>query len=171
MRKIAFIPLVLIVLFAAPMVAGADRAASPNGCLVVSNGQGVVNVVARGTIRGRIDSGRIIVDEVGDDSLQVFGATRIRDLGVRTTLYIGENLRFQLLDGNFRVRIVAVGIQLQTASRGYAVLSGENFSNPGEFSIDRQSWCDRSTYRSMPATATRFQLGSSSAFGSGDKGK
>lgn len=158
MRKLVLLTVVL--LLAAPALAGAERRTPSDGCLVVRDGQGIVSVVARGGIRGRFDSGRIIVDEApGAGRVDVFGAARIREVGPRTTVYIGERIRFQAIDGPFRVRIIAIGIDLSSVSRGFALISGEGFSDPGEFSVDRASFCETG-FRPLPSVPTRVTLGS-----------
>jgi hypothetical protein len=157
MRKLVLVTVVLLLV--APTLAGAERTTPSDGCLVVRDGQGVVSIVARGGIRGRFDSGRILVDEaVGSEGVEVFGAARIRELGPRTTVYIGERIRFQAIDGPFRIRIVAVGIDLSSVSRGFALVSGEGFSDPGEFSVDRASFCETG-FRTLPSAPTRVTLG------------
>src|SRR6187551_1171791 len=109
MRRL--IPLLLAFLFVVPTTALAARMLPGDGTLVVDNGRGAVTVKARGGIIGRFDSGRLVVEDPveGDGSGPiVYGAERIRDLGGRRTLYIGEDVRFRMIGGYYRVQIQAV---------------------------------------------------------------
>jgi hypothetical protein len=153
-------PLLLILLvigLAAPAGALAVKELPGDGNLVVDNARGVVTVRARGGIIGRFDSGRIVIEDPveGDGSGPVVhGARIIRELGPTTTLYIGEDVRFRLIGGTYRVTITATGMDISAVGRGTVTLDGSLFSEqPGRFQIDGGSW------QSMPDIATRFTLG------------
>ena len=152
-----FLLLLLALCLTLPAAAWAFRALPGDGTLVVDNGRGVVIVRARGGIIGRFDSGRLIVDDSveGDGSGPiVYGAERIRELGGRRTLYIGEDVRFRMIGGLYRVQLQAVGIDVSAVGRGTATLDASGFSDqPGRFSING------GPFQSMPGVVTRYPLG------------
>jgi hypothetical protein len=152
--------LVLILLafgLAAPAVALAVRELPGDGTLVVDNARGVITVRARGGIIGRFDSGRLVVDDPveGDGSGPfVYGAERIRELGPHTTLYIGEDVRFRLIGGLYRVTVNAVGVDVSAVGRGSVVLDGSGFAEqPGRYQINGGTW------QPMPDESTSLTLG------------
>ena len=140
-----------------PAGAGAVRELPGDGTLVVDNARGLVTVRARGGIIGRFDSGRVVVEDPveGDGSGPiVYGADRIRELGPHTTLYIGEDVRFRLIGGSYRVSVQAYGMDISAVGRGTALLDGSGFAEqPGRFSVNGGS------YQAMPDVATRYTLG------------
>jgi hypothetical protein len=155
MRRFSLLLLVLVL--ALPAAAWAIRVMPGDGTLVVDNGRGVVIVRARGAIIGRFDSGRLTVDDPveGDGSGPiVYGAERIRDLSATRTLYIGEDVRFRMIGGAYRVQIQAVGIDVSAVGRGTATLDASGFTDqPGRFSING------GPFQPMPGVATRYMLG------------
>jgi hypothetical protein len=152
-----FLPILLVLALALPAAAWALKALPGDGSLVVDNARGVVIVRAKGGIIGRFDSGRLIVEDPieGDGSGPiVYGADRIRELGPKSTLYIGEDVRFRLIGGLYRVQIQAIGVDVSAVGRGTVVLDGSGFTEqPGRFSINGGS------FQPMPNAATRYTLG------------
>jgi hypothetical protein len=155
MRRFAMLFLALC--FALPAGALAVEAGSGDGTLVVDNARGSVVVRARGGIIGHFDSGRLIVDdpaEADGKSPIVYGADRIRELGPRTTLYSGEDVRFRMIGGTYRVQIQAVGIDVSAVGRGTALLDGSGFADqPGRYSVNG------SPFQTMPGVPTRVAIG------------
>jgi hypothetical protein len=155
MRRLVLI--VLAVGLGVPSGASALQEMPGDGSLVVDNARGLVTVRARGGIIGRFDSGRLVIEDPieGDGSGPiVYGADRIRELGPRTTLYIGEDIRFRLIGGSYRVSVNAYGMDISAVGRGTAMLDGSGFTDqPGRFQINGGTW------QSMPDTATRYTLG------------
>jgi hypothetical protein len=155
MRRLVFI--VLAAGLGLPAGASAVQELPGDGSLVVDNARGLVTVRARGGIIGRFDSGRLVVDDPveGDGSGPiVYGADRIRELGPRTTLYIGEDVRFRLIGGSYRISVNAYGMDISAVGRGIALLDGSGFAEqPGRFQINGGQW------QPMPDDATRYMLG------------
>jgi hypothetical protein len=151
-----FIPILLVLLLALPATAWAIRTLPGDGTLVVDNGRGQVTIRARGGIIGRFDSGRLIVEEIssGANPPIVYGPERIRDLGVHRTLYVGEDVRFRMIGGLYRITIQAVGMDVSAVGRGTVVLDATGFTDlPGRFSING------GTFQPLPGKPTTFQLG------------
>ncbi len=138
-----------------------------DGTLAVDNARGLVTVRARGGIIGRFDSGRITIDDPieGDGSLpRVYGADRIIELSPTTKLYKGEDVRFRLIGGTYRVTIQGWGMDISAVGRGTVLLDGSGFSEqPGRFSINGDD------YQAMPDTPTKYTLGEGPSQGQ-DKG-
>jgi len=155
MRRLVFI--LLAVGLAAPAAALAVRDLPGDGTLVVDNARGVATVRARGGIIGRFDSGQVtIVDPIqGDGGLPfVYGAEKIRELSPTTTLYIGEDVRFRLIGGQYRVTVNGYGVDISAVGRGTVLLDGSGFSEqPGRFQVNGGSW------QPMPDAPTRYTLG------------
>jgi hypothetical protein len=156
MRRL-IITLLAVLGLALPAGALAVYAGPGDGTLVVDNARGAVTIRARGGIIGHFDSGRLIVDdslEADGKSPLVYGADRVRDLGPKTTLYIGEDVRFRMIGGSYRVQVQAVGIDISAVGRGTALLDGSGFADqPGRFSING------SPFQTMPGVAVRVTIG------------
>ena len=167
MRRLLLI--LLVIGLAAPAGALALKELPGDGSLVVDNARGLVTIRARGGLIGRYDSGRMVIDDPfeGDGSGPiVYGADRIRELGPRTTLYIGEDVRFRLIGGAYRVTVNATGMDISAVGRGSVTLDGSGFAEqPGRFQINGGSW------QSMPDDATRLTLGGSGLLQGSDNGK
>lgn len=128
MRKLILLAC-LIAVIAAVAVASAG-AAGPPGSLSVDQGRGVVTLDVRGVVLGRLGSGTLRVtdltprDRFGEI---VTGRNLIAEepVGPRTVLYRGQGLRFRMLGGRYRIRVVGIGIDVSAVGRGVVVLDGE----------------------------------------------
>jgi len=154
-----FVPILVVLVLALPATSWALGNLAGDGTLVVDNGRGQVLVKARGGIIGRFDSGRLLVEEtVGSDGRGpvVYGAERIRDLGGHRTLYVGEDVRFRMIGGPYRVTIQAVGMDVSAVGRGTVVLDATGFTDlPGRFSING------GPFQPLPGKPSTYQLGQS----------
>jgi hypothetical protein len=157
MRRLALIA--LAVGLGLPASASAVQELPGDGSLVVDNARGFVTVRARGGIIGRFDSGRLVMDDPSDTDGSgpfVYGADRIRELGPHTTLYIGEDIRFRLIGGSYRVSVNAYGMDISAVGRGTVLLDGSGFAEqPGRVQVNGGSW------QPMPDYETRYTLGMS----------
>jgi hypothetical protein len=159
MRRLVLIMLVLGL--SLPAAALALRELPGDGTLVVDNARGVVTVRARGGIIGRFDSGRVtIVDPIqGDGGVPVvYGWERETVLGPRTTRYEGEDVRFRLIGGTYRVTVQATGMDISAVGRGSATVDGTGFSDQlGRYQINGGIW------QPMPDGSTALALGRGTA--------
>ena len=155
MRRLVFI--LLAIGLGLPAAAFAVRELPGDGSLVVDNARGVVVINGRGGIIGRFDSGYVRIfdpSEIDGGLPAVYGADKFRQLGPHTTLYIGEDVRFRLIGGAYRVTVQALGMDISAVGKGSATLDGSGFSEqPGRFQINGSGW------QPMPDTATRYTLG------------
>ncbi|HEY7602699.1 MAG TPA: hypothetical protein VH760_00460 [Gaiellaceae bacterium] len=128
-----------------------------DGTLVVDNGNGRVMVRARGGILGRFDNGNVVISDldVSDGRVPfVYGAETISFLGNGRIQYSGDDIRFRMIGGLYRVDIRATGVDVSAVGRGTAVLDATGFTDfPGRFSLDG------GPLRSLPGHATSYSLG------------
>jgi hypothetical protein len=97
---------------ALPALAWATSGAADDGTLAVKNGDGVVFVVARGTVIGAGDQCRVSHD-----------------------IYSGTDVRFRLVGGIFRIKISGSGIDLGVVAKGWGRIQAYD-SNTGTFSVN-----------------------------------
>ena len=138
MRRLVL--LALVVVLALPVAAWAASALPGDGTLVVDNGNGAVTVRARGGVLGRFDYGTVVItdlDLTDGKAPAVYGAETIQPLGAGRTRYTGDQVRFRMIGGLFRVQITAIGIDVSAVGRGVAMLDATGYSDfPGRYSIN-----------------------------------
>ncbi len=130
--------------------------AANTGSLVVQNGYGYVFVAATGGIIGRYDSGQITIEDPleGDSKPPiVYGYERKRAIGKHTTIYYGNDVHFYV-GGQYRVKIVAIEINMSAVGKGVATLGSTGFSDPGFYRVNE------GPYLPIPDTPAKVTLGS-----------
>jgi hypothetical protein len=123
---------------AVPALAWSAAGAADDGTLSVRNGDGVVFVVARGTLIGTCDQCKVsIVDPSPDDGAPpvVTGYEDHDDLSDTHDLWSGKDLRFRLVGGQFKIRVVGDGIDLGVVAKGWGKIRGYA-SNTGTYSVN-----------------------------------
>jgi hypothetical protein len=123
---------------AVPALAWSASRAADDGTLSVRNGDGVVFVVARGTLIGTCDQCRVsIVDPSPDDGAPplVTGYEDHDDVSETHDLWSGKDLRFRLVGGQFKIRIAGDGIDLGVVAKGWGRIRGY-VSNTGTYSVN-----------------------------------
>jgi hypothetical protein len=148
---------------AVPAAALALAATPADGTLAVRNasgdqGQVVVSLNVTGAVVGTLDSGRLLIDDIGGpDTLVpvVTGAERgPRDLPSGATLYSGKDIRFRAVGGHYKVRILGSGIDLNVVGQGTARLTGSiALPNDGRYSVNGGPWT------SLPDFGDTFRIG------------
>jgi hypothetical protein len=145
----------LAFMLAIPSVAFADTLAPGNGSLVVKDGRGIVSVAAAGGIIGRFDQGRITIDWSDGPRGKVpiiYGAQETTQLGPHKYMYEGSDVHFYW-GGAYRVRIVALGINLSAVGNGTATLTSIGYSDPGYYRVDG------GPLKPFPTTSVKLTLG------------
>ena len=159
----------LVLVVAAPAVAAVVPRDSDDGTLSVKHARGtVVFNPIRGVVIGRFDRGKIFIkDPYPDDGdgPAVWGCSHRRDLSDQTPspddlllVCSGTDVRFRLVGGVYRMKVVGVGISLSAVGRGVVTLDGrgDGTGTPdGVYSINDQP------YRSLPDYAEDFTLAAS----------
>jgi hypothetical protein len=133
----------LLVVFASallglPALAWAASSAADDGTLSVKNADGVIFVVARGTIIGACDQCRVsIVDPSPDDGFPavVSGAENHKDVSETHDIYSGSDVRFRIVGGLFKLKVAGSGIDLGVVAKGWGRIQASD-SNTGTYSVN-----------------------------------
>jgi hypothetical protein len=134
----SLLALLASVALAAPGLAWGVSRALDDGTLSVRNGDGFVFVVARGTIIGACDDCRVsIVDPSPDDGAPpiVSGYESHKDLSPTKDVWVGKDVRFRLVGGQFKIRVAGDGIDLGVVAKGWGRIQGYD-SNTGTYSVN-----------------------------------
>ena len=155
MRRLVL--LALVVALALPVAAWSASALPGDGTLVVDNGNGSVTVRARGGILGRFDYGNVVITDLdlNDGKVPaVYGAETIQPLGNGRTRYTGDQVRFRMIGGLFRVQITAIGMDVSAVGRGVATLDATGYTDfPGRYSVNG------GPFAPLPGHSVSYQLG------------
>ena len=134
MRRLLAVVLVVLAVPAAALARPAERG---DGTLAVKNAAGQVTVVAKGTMLGRIGDGVLTILDLsptGTNDVQVFGydrKPRLRADG--SSVYVGTDVRFRIVGGQYSVVVTGSAINLSAVGRGK--ITGQGVSD-GLFSTD-----------------------------------
>lgn len=153
MRKL--LASVAVLACALPAAAGASVHGPGDGTLSVRDARGAFTVNARGGVIGTFARGRVVItDPDPNDGTGpiVTGDDWHKDRSDTTTVYGGTKVRFRLIGGLFKIRVIGVGVNLSVVGRGTVGLTGEGTADDGTYSIDGGD------YVSVPETATSFTL-------------
>jgi hypothetical protein len=145
---------VLVSALAVPAAALASTGGADDGTLSVVNGDGVVNVVARGGVIGSCDQCRVwITDPVAGDGTGpvVTGWEDIDNLTDTKSKWSGTDVRFKLIGGFFRLRVVGSGISLYAVGKGSGSIRAA-VTNTGTWALND------ATPRLLPDTIRPFLL-------------
>jgi hypothetical protein len=126
-----------------------------DGTLSVRDARGTFTVKATGGIIASFARGRVIItDPDPNDGTGpiVTGDDWHRDRSDTTTVYGGTKVRFRLIGGSFKIKVIGVGVNLSVVGRGTVGLIGEGTADDGTYSIDGGD------YVSVPDTPTSFTL-------------
>jgi hypothetical protein len=149
--------LALVIALVLPVAAWAAGRLPGDGTLVVDNGNGVVTVKARGGILGRFVTGNMVISDLDltDGRVPVvYGAETIQPLGGGRTRYSGDDIRFRMIGGLFRIQINAIGVDVSAVGRGTATLDASGFTDfPGRYSVNG------GPFQPLPGHAVTFALG------------
>jgi hypothetical protein len=148
----------LISLLALPAGAVAAARAAGDGTLDVKNGDGSVQIKAKGGVIGRFTAGALWVrDPNPGDSIEeaVTGADSKAELNEFVTIYTGKNVRFRFLGGNFKVIVKGTDIDLSAVGKGKVWLQAFTTSDSGTYSFNDKAPLP------LPVFQQEFDLGSS----------
>jgi len=155
MRKILYA--CLIAALALPAVSIAARRAPGDGTLSVKDARGLVLVTARGGLIGRCAKRcEILIDDPvpGDGSGPVvFGDDFARQVSDTAMIYRGNDIRFRIIGGAYRVKVTGVGINLSAVGKGSFTLDGAGTGDDGSYAVDGGE------YLPLPDERTRQPLG------------
>jgi hypothetical protein len=142
-RVLVIFALLALVLPAAATAAGV-RASDDDGTLTIKDGNGYVQIVAKGGVIGRFTSGVLLVrDPNPDDTYEevVTGtAVRSHDIDDHLTRYTGKNLRFRYIGGRFKVTIQkGLDIDLSAVGQGKVTIKGAGTTDDGTYTLNDQA--------------------------------
>ena len=156
-RRILILPCFLVALGAASAEAGAPG----DGTLSVRDAKGLVQLSSRGTMIGRLASGKLTVTDPNLNDTRrpiVLGAEkRTVSRNQKTTTYTGKDIRVRITGGLAHVRFEGRGIHLSAVGRGSGLLDGTGDPAAGVFFDGVWSLNDED-YHSLPDELERFDL-------------
>src|SRR5438309_5807399 len=109
-----------------------------DGALSVKNATGSVAVLGRGAVLGHCARCTVIIDDPNPDDggvPVVVGWEETHQLSPTRTSWSGDGIRFKLIGGFFRVKIIGNGIDVGAVVTGQAVLDGQG-AVAGAFALD-----------------------------------
>jgi hypothetical protein len=141
--------------------APAEAAAPGDGTLSVRDAKGLVQLSSRGTMIGRITSGKLTVTDPNPFDARrpiVLGAEkRTTSRNQKTTIYTGKDIRLRITGGLAHVRFEGRGIHLSAVGRGRGLLDGAGDPTTGVFFDGVWSLNDED-YHSLPDELAAFDL-------------
>ena len=117
--------------------------ATGDGVFELRSGAGVIILnTSRGTVWGQVDSGKLVVTDplAGDGVVLVSGAETTKYPTDNITVYTGKDLHFRVTGGKIRLWFKGSGIDLTAVGVGSAQLTGDAFTDPGDYSLDSGKW-------------------------------
>ncbi|MBA3718152.1 MAG: hypothetical protein H0W87_08005 [Actinobacteria bacterium] len=140
MRRLGLVVLTLVL--AVPAVSFARPTPPGDGTLVIRNGRGVIVLQVKGAVIGWMASGKLTLtdnDPYDENAPLVRGRLRPQkpqQLNDATTVYKGQDIRYRMMDGSYRLRFEGTGIHLSAVGRGWVAFDGDDrFDSNGFFSL------------------------------------
>ena len=146
---------VAILAFAVPAAAIAAVRGPGDGTLSVRDGRGTFAVTARGGVIGSFAHGKVIItdpDPTDGTGSKVTGQDWHRERSDITDVYGGTDVRFRLIGGTFRIKVIGTGVNLSVVGKGVAAVNGDGTADDGTYSVDGGD------YVLVPAFLTTFSL-------------
>lgn len=115
----------LVLLGGVPAAANAVGGGAGDGTLAVTGASGTVGIASRGALIAQIDRGKVILDDRDTKDGKapvVWGYENKRDISDTKALYSGTDIRFRIIGGFFRVKVIGTGIDLSLVGRGSVTL-------------------------------------------------
>ena len=143
MRRFSVI--VAFALLAVPAAAHALGSGPGDGTLAISNATGSVSIAARGALIGRVDQGRVIIDDPNPNdgaAPVVWGYESKKDLTDTKARYAGTDIRFRMIGGTFKIKVIASGVNLAVVGRGTVILNGAGSDDNGSYSVNGAPYAD-----------------------------
>ena len=130
-----------------------------DGTLSVVNGRGTVALDVRGVVIGQVDAGRVTVIDPESESgswAEVRGAERSTTVSETKKRWRGEDVRFRLVGGDWKLMVHGRGIDLSVVGRGTVRINGAGeklaVANDGKYSLND------APYESLPDRPKTLKL-------------
>jgi hypothetical protein len=129
----------------APAASVAGRQDPGDGTFSLRGGHGTFTVSARGAVIGSFVHGKVVItDPIDGDGTGpiVSGDEWQKDRSDTTTVYGGTRVRFRLIGGTFRIRVIGTGVTLSVVGRGLVTLNGAGSGDDGGYSFNGTPYAD-----------------------------
>jgi hypothetical protein len=112
-----------------------------DGTLSVQDGRGTFLVSARGGVIGSFARGRVIITDPNPDDgtgpiVSMSSDDIRRERSDTTTAWYGTKIRFRLIGGYFKIKVVGRGVNLSVVGRGQVTFNGEGTLDDGSYSLN-----------------------------------
>jgi len=129
----AFVALLL------PSLGAAETRTAGDGTLSVRDARGTFTITAKGGVIGSFAKGRVVVtDPIEDDGTGpiVSGDDWHHERSDTTDVYGGTKVRFRLIGGTFKIKVIGRGVNLSVVGKGTVTLNGEDTGDDGDYSLN-----------------------------------
>ncbi len=139
MRRLGLVASAL--LLAIPAISFARPMPPGDGTLVITKGRGTIVLQVKGAVIGRMGNGKLTLtdnDPYDEQTPVVRGRVRARaQLSDAVTVYKGQNIRYRMAEGSYRLKFDGTGIELSAVGRGWVTFDGDDrFENDGMYSLN-----------------------------------
>jgi hypothetical protein len=134
-----------VLALAVPGASLAGKSDPADGTLSLRGGHGAFTVSGRGGVIGSFVRGKVIItDPVDGDGTGpiVSGDDWHKDRDEKTTVYGGTRVRFRMIGGSFKIRVVGTGVNLSVVGRGQVTLNGAGTGEDGSYSVNGSPYAD-----------------------------
>lgn len=144
MRRFGLIAVAFVL--AVPAASMARPSPPGDGTLVVRNGRGVIVLQIKGAVVGTMASGKLTLTDndpydENDPVVRGFLRPRPQQLNDATTVYRGQDIKYRMLQGSYRLKFEGTGIHLSAVGRGWVTFDGDDrFDNAGLYSLNGAPW-------------------------------
>jgi hypothetical protein len=94
----------------------------------------------KGAVIGWQGNGKLTLtdnDPYDENAPTVRGRIKSKRVSDATTVYKGQNIRYRMLDGSYRLRFEGTGIRLSAVGRGWVTFDGDDrFASYGYYSLN-----------------------------------
>ena len=121
---------------------GTATTRNPNdGTLSVRDGRGIFMVSARGGVIGSFARGKVIITDPNPDDgtgpiVSMSSDDIKRERSDTTTVWTGTKIRFRLIGGYFKIKVIGRGVNLSVVGRGQVSFNGEGTLDDGSYSVN-----------------------------------
>lgn len=140
MKRVALIVALAALVF--PTLAVAFPQNAGDGTLSVKDGRGTFLINARGGVIGSFAKGRVIITDPipGDGTGPIVsvsgGDDWHKDRGDTVDIYGGTKIRFRLIGGAFKIKVIGRGVNLSVVGKGQATINGDDAFDDGSYSVN-----------------------------------
>jgi hypothetical protein len=153
--KLLLIALAVIAL-GLPAAAAATRMDPSDGTLSVRDGRGTFVINAKGGVIGSFARGRVVItDPIDSDGTGpiVSGDDWHRERSDTTDVYGGTRVRFRLIGGTFKIKVIGSGVDLSVVGRGTVTLDGQGTDDDGTYSVNGAPYAPVPAFAQFPLNA------------------